>query len=313
MGSTTLLGKRAHGLYAALLNAVHNAEPRDLAGLSMGAWLAGHDLSAEVDALVRALVRLVTYSGAIDQLSADAAITQLQIAAAAGVIYVDGGWRQLTDGLGARVPIHRTRPARAVEADARGVRVLTNDATYTAKSAVVATGTPAATRAVLPGDPGWGDLGEPVTAACLDVGARRAPTPGYVLSMDEPLYGTTQSPPARQAPDGTAVVAVIRYGARRADEDRAQLEAYRQVLGVADQDVVVRRFLARMVVAGALPRAACGGLLGRPRVTASGLPRVFIAGDWVGTEGLLGDAALASGQQAAVAALDTVERSSVAS
>ena len=312
-GSTTLLGTRAQGQYVAVLDAVRDAEPSKLADLSMAAWLASHDLSSEVDALVRAFVRLVTYTGAIDQLGADAAVAQLQIAARAGVIYVDDGWRQLTDGLAARVRIDRARTVRAVEADVRGVRVLTNDATYTAKSAVVAAGTPAATRAVLPTDPAWGDLGEPVTVACLDVGARRVPTPGYVLSMDEPLYGTTQSPPARQAPDDGAVVALVRYGARRADEDRAQLEAYRQTVGVADQDVVVCRFLARMVVAGALPLAARGGLLGRPGITASGLPRVFIAGDWVGPEGLLGDAALASGQQAALAALASLDPSFVAS
>jgi hypothetical protein len=162
---------------------------------------------------------------------------------------------------------------------------------------------------VLPGDPDWGDLGEPVTAACLDVGVARPPRPGYVLGVDEPLYGSTQSPPARQAPPGRAVVAVVRYQARSAAEDRPRLEEHLSELGVSKQDVLVSRFLARMVVSGVLPRGDRGGLPGRPDVAATGLPGVFLAGDWVGPTGLLADASLASAQAAAGAALRRLEDS----
>ena len=57
-------------------------------------------------------------------------------------------------------------------------------------------------------------------AACLDLGVTHPPGPGYVVSLDDPLYVTVQSPPAHQAPEGQAVVAAIRYGARSAQEDR---------------------------------------------------------------------------------------------
>ena len=50
-----------------------------------------------------------------------------------------------------------------------------------------------------------------------------------------------------------------------------------------------------MVVAGAAPIAARGGLGGQA-VDATGLPGVYLAGDWVGPTGLIADAALASGQ-----------------
>jgi hypothetical protein len=170
---------------------------------------------------------------------------------------------------------------------------------------VLATGTPQAARSLLPDEPGWGDLGDPVTAACLDVGLRRVPEPGYVVSVDEPLYGTTQSPPARQASTGGAVVGIIRYGARSAVLDRPTLEAHLGQVGVTDGDIITSRFLARMIVSSTMPRAATGGLEGRPVMTASGLPRVFLAGDWVGPHGLLSDAALTSGHAAALAALHT--------
>jgi hypothetical protein len=80
---------------------------------------------------------------------------------------------------------------------------------------------------------------------------------------------------------------------------------------VSPDDIVEERFLARMVVSGALPRAETGGLPGRPRVTDSGQPNVLIAGDWVGPDGLLADASLASGHDAARHALVALDRGPV--
>ena len=123
--------------------------------------------------------------------------------------------------------------------------------------------------------------------------------------------GVTMSPPARQGPDGHAVVSAIRYVVTDADADRRALETHVARLGVCTDDVVADRFLARMVVAGSLPRAETGGLAGRPRVTDSGHPGVLIAGDWVGPAGLLADASLASGHQAARRALGALEHGPV--
>jgi phytoene dehydrogenase-like protein len=67
--------------------------------------------------------------------------------------------------------------------------------------------------------------------------------------------------------------------------------------------VVTSRFLPRMVVAGAAPIAARGGLGGRPPADGTGLPGIYLAGDWVGPAGLIADAALASGQAAALRAV----------
>ena len=53
-----------------------------------------------------------------------------------------------------------------------------------------------------------------------------------------------------------------------------------------------------MVVTGAIPTAANGGLAGRPGAEVPGLPGAFVAGDWVGPVGMLADAALASGVHA---------------
>ncbi|MFQ5556512.1 MAG: hypothetical protein ACE5GB_03250 [Acidimicrobiales bacterium] len=45
---------------------------------------------------------------------------------------------------------------------------------------------------------------------------------------------------------------------------------------------------------------------GRPGVRVPGRRRLFVAGDWVGAEGLLADAAVASGRAAAASVIATV-------
>ena len=55
-----------------------------------------------------------------------------------------------------------------------------------------------------------------------------------------------------------------------------------------------RRFLPRLVSTNALVEASTL----RPEVDATGIEGAFIAGDWVGPEGMLLDAALASAREA---------------
>jgi phytoene dehydrogenase-like protein len=303
LAATTYLDAADKAQLADVFGRLPTIDARGLAGQSVGGWLAQLELRPKVDALLRALFRLSTYAADLDELGADAGIAQQKVAARAGVLYLDDGWAQLVDALRSRVEVRSGVTVVGITADAFGAEVHTVDVTLHAASVVLAAGTPQAARSLLPEEPGWGDLGDPVTAACLDVGVRRVPSPGYVVSVDEPLYGTVQSPPARQAPPGSAVVGIIRYGARSARVDRPSLDAHLAQVGVADADIVTSRFLARMVVSSTTPRAATGGLRGRPLMTASGLPRVFLAGDWVGPTGLLSDAALASGHAAGLAAL----------
>ena len=54
-----------------------------------------------------------------------------------------------------------------------------------------------------------------------------------------------------------------------------------------------------MTVSHALPLAAQGGLAGRPGPAVPGIRSLYVAGDWVGPEGLLSDASLASAHRAA--------------
>ena len=307
--ATTSLSARSKVRLGRLWGGLARLDPAAVAGQSLRTWLDGRELAPDARAMVLALVRLGTYCGRPEELSADAALAQLQLATG-GVLYLDGGWSGLVEALAGPLEVRTHHRLVALE-QAAGRTVLALEADggvdrVRARAVVLALGTPRATRALLGSDPGWGELAPPVTAACLDVAATAAPEPGYLLGLDQPLYGTTQGPPARLAPPGHAAVAVIRYGARAPEVDRTDLVAFRRQLGVPDDRVVFERFLASVVVAGSMPTAAGGGLPGRPGVGATGLPGVLMAGDWVGPVGLLADAALASGRQAAEAALAVV-------
>jgi hypothetical protein len=63
--------------------------------------------------------------------------------------------------------------------------------------------------------------------------------------------------------------------------------------------VVERRFLPNIMVSNALVTAAHGGMKGRPGPAVPGTDDMFVAGDWVGSRGMLVDASLASAQEAA--------------
>ncbi len=293
---TDVLSARSKAQLIRFLGLLPLTRTARLGTVSVADWLAGHDLRADAEAVIRALIRLGTYAADVDEFSADAAAAQLQVAARGGVLYLHGGWGKLVTVLSRSLDIRTGVQVTGVDRHGDHVEVRSQNGSLVAHRVVLAAGGPAAVRRLLPAEPGWQELGPPVTAACLDQGVRRIPEPGYVLSLDEPLYVTVQSPPARQAPTGQAVVAVIRYGARSAAEDRPQLEDHASHAGVRPGDVVVSRFLAHISVAGALPRAATGGLAGRPKVEDSGVPGVAIAGDWVGPVGLLPDASLASGR-----------------
>jgi hypothetical protein len=74
-------------------------------------------------------------------------------------------------------------------------------------------------------------------------------------------------------------------------------------MGVDPSMRLGERYLHAMTATHGLPLADRGGSAGRPALDATGLEGVFLAGDWVGPTGLLADAAVASAEEAADAAL----------
>jgi len=57
--------------------------------------------------------------------------------------------------------------------------------------------------------------------------------------------------------------------------------------------------LPRIEAAGALPIVKDGGFVGRPGSQVPGIASLYLAGDWVGPEGFLADACMASARRVA--------------
>jgi phytoene dehydrogenase-like protein len=96
--STPLLSAGGKVEAARLLLGLRRLHPSALRGVSMSEWLERRARHPEVRMLIGALTRVSTYAADLARLSAEAAVTQLQLALH-GVLYLDGGWQTLVDGL----------------------------------------------------------------------------------------------------------------------------------------------------------------------------------------------------------------------
>jgi phytoene dehydrogenase-like protein len=307
---TRLLSPRSKLAVARLLARLQRLDPTVLADRSVRQWMDDLGLAPDARLLLQMLIRTAAYTADIEDFSADAALTQVQLALGAGVRYVDRGFQQLVDALAARaeregVEVHHHAPVTGIVASTRpGARwdVATATGVRSAAAVVLASGGPDAARSLSPVPLELAGLTEPVTAACLELAVAGPIAQPIVLGVGEPLYLSVHQPPADLAPAGTSVVHGMRYGARSSTEDRADLWRLARIGGITEDRVVAQRFLRRMVVMGGLPRAATGGLPGRPAVRAPGVAGLTLAGDWVGPVGLLTDASVASGREAGLAA-----------
>jgi phytoene dehydrogenase-like protein len=300
---------------ARTLGALARIDPTQVERMTLEAWLDERFRHTGVRNLIRALVRLTSYANAPEVMSAGAAVAQLQRGVTGGVLYLDGGWQSLVDGLrrvaleaGVRI-LSGTR-VEAVEGEdaVRGVRLA--DGRLISASAVVLTGGPGdVSAAVREGRHlplrRWEENCVPMHAACLDLGLSRLPQTHatFALGIDRPLYFSVHSAAAKLAPQGAAVIQVARYLAPRESTDPRETE--RELENLLDlvqpgwrAAVLRRRFLPHMTVAHHLPLASEGGTEGRAPVGVPGFSRLFVAGDWVGPHGLLADCSLASGRQA---------------
>ena len=313
LATTRLLGGRGKLAIARLLGTVQRQDPRSLVGRTVTEWL--EPLPDDAAALARVLVRVTSYTNAPDLLDAGAALRQLQLGLR-GVTYVDGGWQSIVDALEARVLAGGGSIVRdevvSVGRDGDDVVVVGADGRYAGPSCVLAAGGPAlAGRLAGRTVPGVDRLGPPAEAAALDVVTATAPRRSVLFDVGAPLYWSLHAPVARLAPPGTWLATALEYlpaGEPRPDPDTvlSRLEEHARIAGADLDHATLRRYLRAMTVHHGVPLAAQGGLASRPSVDAldGGDTRgVFLAGDWVGPEGMLADATAASARAAAAAAL----------
>jgi hypothetical protein len=280
---------------------MQRTEPGELAGISAAEWIRRSMGSERARASAAALVRVTTFVADQESLSADVAATQLKIGLLPGVRYLRGGWQSLVDALAAKAEADgatlRTRAAvRGLARAADGWEVRLDAEALRADVVVAAAGGPDAVAKVL-GERAPAAPGPAAELSVLDLGLRSLPRRSrrFALGVDRPTYLSRHSPPEHR-------VGVLLTLASYAREPRAALEELADAIqpGWREQ-AMLERFLPRMVAVSAIPTPAGGGLAGRPAIDRGG--GLYLAGDWVGGEGWLVDAAIASGAAAAAAAL----------
>jgi phytoene dehydrogenase-like protein len=263
--------------------------------LSMSQWLDGNVRPGRARALTEALVRLSTYCNDLAIISARAALKQVQFAIKNGVWYVDGGWETLVNGLfrkaeslgvklSAGMPVERVTQGSVQLADGRQLDSAGTVLAIAPDAVERLTGTR------LP------DL-SPIRIACLDLGLESLPVKSgrFALGLDRPFYLSMHSAYATLAPAGCALIHLGKYLAANDDGTREELESLADLVLPGWRDrVKIARFLPNMTVSYAVPTCE-----GRPAVNAIPIPGVALAGDWVGKEAMLADAAVASAFEAA--------------
>jgi phytoene dehydrogenase-like protein len=314
--TTGLFGLQAKLETARLLASIGKLDTSAVRHLSVREWLERELRQPEARRLLAAIFRVSTYAHDPERQSAGAALEQLQLALAKNVYYLDGGWQTLVDGLreaaqqsGARI-VTGAKVALIERGEAvRGVRLA--DGTFCTAESVLVAASPQAVSALVERSEEtvlreWAEAAIPVRAACLDVALKYLPQPHarFALGIDRPLYLSVHSAVAQLAPAGGALIQTAQYLGADAPADAKAVE--RELESLLDlvqpgwrEAVAARRFLPSLTVSHALVTAAQGGAAGRPGPEVPGIRGLYVAGDWVGPEGMLADASLASGQRAA--------------
>ena len=313
---TTAISLRGRLATAQIVRTLQRVDPRPLDEVSVEDWLARQPSNPEARAFARAFVRLSTYANDPQHQSAGAALAQVQLGLAGRVLYIDGGWQTLIEELrraaiaaGARI-VHDCRADEVVinRGTVHGLNLASGDPI---RAAQVVLSVPPQEAARLLGDAAAPltkvlDAARPARAACLNVGLSRLPNTEclFALGLDEPVYFSVHSHWAKFGPPGTALIQVARYLEPGIDldpgETRRQLEGVLDLMQPGWRDLATaERFFPGLLVVPRIDLAQEGGVAGRPNVEFPGINGLLLAGDWVGSEGMLADTALASGWRAA--------------
>lgn len=227
---------------------------------TVSAWIEKHLAQPSARMLMHALVRLTTYSNAPEIMRASIALEQIKQRMKNNVLYLDGGWQSLVDGL------------EKVARDA-GVEILLGDREAKIEGEVILACGP---RAAKSADPTIVRETIPVYAAVLQVGVHDLPKPEhrFALGIDRPYYLAVPSFTAAYAPEGHHAINVAKYLGRDEHATEEELEHALDVFQPGWRDhVVAKRFLPHLVVMNEVP--------GR------GTPIPNVVGDWVSEHPLL--------------------------
>jgi phytoene dehydrogenase-like protein len=289
---------------------------RDFARMSVQGWIERTLKRPRTRQFMTTFACTNVYSAVLDQISAEVLVHKLQLSLKHPVLYIDGGWQTLVDGLrakaeqaGARI-VSGTRVETIEYQDGQVQGVRLRDGSIVQASAVILATTPAEAVKLVDGgnyEPlrNIVDVLIPAQVACLDVALRRLPDPGHavVQDMESPRFFSAQSLYARVAPEGGALIHALKLldFAHPTDprEDERDLENLLDSVQPGWRDELVKRvYLPHIEAIGMLPTTSTSGYAGRPTPIVPGIAHLYLAGDWIGA-GFLADPSLSSARQVA--------------
>ncbi|MDQ0337443.1 phytoene dehydrogenase-like protein [Caldalkalibacillus uzonensis] len=295
---------------------------------NLQSWAEREISSPRVRDYVYCLCRLSTYCSNPELVTARIVLEQLKLSMH-GVLYVNGGWQQIVDGLAKRAmqsgaTILNQHQVTSINGAYPEITVgVLNDKVITTKH-VLSTISPAHTYELLPAKEKEAltvlNQFKPVFGASLDIVFNQLPSPriSFALCIDQSLYFSNHSSGAKLGRHKhQMVVHVYKYLDVNEEYEpvkiKKELEAFLDLLQPGWQkEVITSRFLPRMLVSHALPDNNTKERLNELQVLDRVLPGLYVAGDWLSDKYMLADAALSSAKQAALSIIkDSTRRGGV--
>ena len=312
--TTHLLNTKERMEWIAILLKMMNTDPEKLAELTFQQWVRQSARSKIVESLLYTLGRLATYCHAPEKTSAKIMVSSVKNAMG-GVLYLDGGWGTIIDQLhekailsGVQVQTH-TSVKQIEHAQQNQFKLVLSDGEEILGKYVICTTGPHELNDMLSKKMAFSQSDflaqiTPVRGATLDVALTKLPNPNrfFAMGITDPLYYSVHSSYARLSDNPmNTVLHVFKY--HHPDEHidgagtKKELEQFLDKLQPGWQQYVLsKRFIPNITVNQRLPQIGDERtLLGNK----TGIPGLYIAGDWASPNFILADGAVSSGKQAA--------------
>lgn len=311
----TDLSSEENAEWGKIMGSLDQIDVDSIRSLSLKEWAESNIQYDRVRLFFYAICRQWAYCDNRDELSAGFVISQGQLSKQ-GVRYVDRGWQTIVDDLhelavkaGATIATgYKVDQILHNDGNVRGV-FLSDGQIVEVPAVIAATGPDEVCRLVEGGEQmslgRWKEESRPLYAACLDVALKRLPNPERVFSigLDKPFYFGIHSLSVSLSDNGAHVLHVMKYNDNHDTDPKADKRELMNLLHLLqpdwDKEVVALRFLSKVLVAHDSRTIHHDGAGSAPSPVVPEVHGLFVAGDWVGPEGRLADAAMASAKHAA--------------
>ncbi|WP_242239248.1 NAD(P)/FAD-dependent oxidoreductase [Bacillus cereus group sp. BfR-BA-01309] len=324
--STPLLSWSAKVQFSRLMIHLGKLDVGKVPKMSLTTWAENEIKDPMVRNIFYALCRTTTYTYAPTIQLASSVLKQIQLSMKEGVLYVDGGWETIITNLRgiastSGVQFLAKKNVLKIEYCEGKQRIQCFDDEVFEAGAVIVTTPPKEACKIIKGAEGtslqkWSEQSIQVTASALDIGLKHLPNPlhHFALGLDQPIFFTNQSRAAKLSEDGSIAVSLIKYHnpvleLNHIQEDKEQLKNTMELLHPNwKREVVAQQYLPKISVVHDFPHI---DRVENPGPNIPEMPGVYVAGDWVGHDEILADAAVASGKRAALHILTQFESEAV--